>query len=237
LQAFISDKMGVMAAGLERQRSDVSEPIHERLNMLASTLDTRMQGVAGLLDRQRGELSGPLLERINLMSAAGDAQQRALTALAASMAERMTSLERSLADSVARQTEVQTVHSAELREVHDALIKLNTNQHTLAGSIDQWRLDGVGDVSVIANRLDTIEKTSSKPLAMMETLTASMEQVNKATVERYHRKNRFWYWLFGTDDWLTASWPSQVAAVEAERQTLRGAVPAVTVKITKTQQG
>jgi hypothetical protein len=130
---------------------------------------------------------------------------------------------------------VQNMHTAELREVHDALIKLNTNQHTLAGSIDQWRLDGVGDVSVIANRLESIEKSSSKPVAMMEQLTASVDNITKATVERYHRKNRFWYWLFGTDDWLTASWPSQVAAVEAERQTLRGTVPAVTVKITKTQ--
>jgi hypothetical protein len=247
-QAFITERMQALTSGLasslERQRTELVAPIHERLNAVASSIDTRMQAVAGLMDRPTADTSGPVLERINAMMSAADARsdahQRALTSLATTMAERLTTLERQLSDSVTRQTEVQNAHSAELREVHDALIKLNTNQHTLAGSIDQWRLDGVGDVSVIANRLENIEKASTKPLAMMEQLTTSLDTVNKATVERYHRKNRIWYWLFGTDDWLTASWPSQVAAVEAERQSLRGNslnVPGVTVKITKTQQG
>ena len=125
-----------------------------------------------------------------------------------------------------------------MREVHDALIKLNTNQHTLAGSIDQWRLDGVGDISVIAKQLETLEVSTSKPQQMMEQLTASMDVMNKTTVERYHRRNRFWYWLFGTDDWLTASWPSQVASIEAERSTLRGGLPKATQPVapTKPQQ-
>jgi len=40
-------------------------------------------------------------------------------------------------------------------------------------------------------------------------------------IERYHRRNRFWYWLFGTDDWIGTSWPSQAEAIEAERQRLK----------------
>ncbi len=239
-QALSNDLRGLTAAlaaqasGLERQTASMMAPLNERLGVFSTTLDSRMQAVAGLIDRQRTETAGPMVERVNAISSALDAraaeQQRGL----AMLGERLAGLERQLLDSVKRATDVQNAHTAELREVHDALIKLNTNQHTLAGSIDQWRLDGVGDVSVIANRLDTIEKTSAKPVAMMEALTSSVDTLNRATVERYHRRNRFWYWLFGTDDWLTASWPSQVAAVEAERQTLRGTVPGVTVKITKT---
>ena len=45
-------------------------------------------------------------------------------------------------------------YAQDLTEVHDALMKLNQNQHTLAGSIDQWRSDAAGDLSVISNRLD-----------------------------------------------------------------------------------
>ncbi|MFX9065745.1 hypothetical protein ABTN38_20655, partial [Acinetobacter baumannii] len=78
-----------------------------------------------------------------------------------------------------------------------ALIKLNTNQHTLAGSIDQWRLDGVGDISVVSKQLEAIETSSVKPTQMIEQLATSVDNINRVTIERLHRRNRFWYWLFG----------------------------------------
>ena len=246
LQSFVSDRMATLASGLERQRTDMAAPLAERINTFATALDGRLQSFAGLVERQRSELAQPIIERVNGVAAAIDARgnesARTLGALTERMAaldtqlslasqktaERITTLETQLALSMQKTAEAQAAHAAELKEVHDALIKLNTNQHTLAGSIDQWRLDGVGDISVIANRLDGIEKSSGKPLAMIEALTTSVDNINRATVERYHRRNRFWYWLFGTDDWLTASWPSQVASVEAERATLRGTPAKVT---------
>jgi DNA-binding Lrp family transcriptional regulator len=35
-------------------------------------------------------------------------------------------------------------------------------------------------------------------------------------------RNRLWYWLFGTDDWVAASWPSQAARIEADRRAAIG---------------
>ncbi len=225
-QSFVTDRMQTLTSGFERQRAELTGPLTDRISELASSLDTRLQGVASLVDRQRIETTQPLLERVSaigsMIGETGGETQRMMSA----MAERIASLDSQLALSVQKAAEAQAAHTAELREVHEALIKLNTNQHTLAGSIDQWRLDGVGDINVIANRLDGIEKTAAKPVQMIETLTTSVDTINRMTVERYHRRNRFWYWLFGTDDWLTASWPSQVASIETERATLRGGVPA-----------
>lgn len=110
-------------------------------------------------------------------------------------------------------------YQGELKEVHEALMKLNANQHTLAGSIDQWRNDSAGDLGVLATRIEGMEREAARPMALLTTLSGNMEQMHRLTVERYHRRNRFWYWLFGTDDWVAASWPSQAAAIEVERRT------------------
>ncbi|MBX9926248.1 MAG: hypothetical protein K2Y05_07810 [Hyphomicrobiaceae bacterium] len=208
VQALVTERLQALAAGFERQRTDVLNGIGERLNGLASTLDGRIQ-----------QSAQPMAERLAAVTSSLDGQFKAqLTPLL----QRLTAVEAQLVQSVERTKELQGVHATELKEVHEALLKLNSNQHTLAGSIDQWRLDGVGDVSVIANRLAAIETAATQPNEILQQLSANVDNIGRATVERYHRRNRFWYWLFGTDDWLGASWPSQVAAVETERQTLRG---------------
>ncbi len=211
VHSFVSDRIQTLTSGFERQRLELAGPLTERIGTLASAMDGRMQTVAGLVDRNKVDVT-----------AAIDARNAETQATLSTLTERMTAFQANLTLSLEKAAEAQAIHTAELKEVHEALIKLNTNQHTLAGSIDQWRLDGVGDISVIANRLDGIEKSTAKPIQMMEALTTSVDNINRATVERYHRRNRFMYWLFGTDDWLTASWPSQAASVEAERALLRG---------------
>lgn len=56
-------------------------------------------------------------------------------------------------------------------------------------------------------------------LTMCPSLIA--QSMNDMMIERYHRRNRFWYWLFGTDDWIGASWPSQAQAIEIEKARVR----------------
>lgn len=124
---------------------------------------------------------------------------------------------------VAQSNETHEVHNAELKEVHDALMKLNQNQHTLAGSMDQWRTDGAGDLAIIASRIEGLEQAVEKPNQLLQSMSVNLDNINRFTVERYHRRNRFWYWLFGTDDWVAASWPSQAQRIEAERAALRQA--------------
>lgn len=119
--------------------------------------------------------------------------------------------------------ETHEVHNAELKEVHDALMKLNANQHTLAGSIDQWRTEGAGDMALVASRIEALEQQVGQPNELLKSVAVNLDNMSRFTVERYHRRNRFWYWLFGTDDWVAASWPSQSKRIEAERMALRQA--------------
>ncbi len=115
----------------------------------------------------------------------------------------------------------------ELGEVHEAIVKLNANQHTLAGAIDQWRSESVSDMNAISVRLAQVDQDSELPLQHLEQISERMDGMYRATVERYHRRNRFWYWLFGTDDWIGASWQSQGAIVERDLHAIGGDRPSV----------
>jgi hypothetical protein len=108
--------------------------------------------------------------------------------------------------------EAHNAYSEELAEVHDALMKLNTNQHTLAGSIDQWRNNESGEIHLINARIGAVQEDGVKRLQMLERLCTDMEALSRMTArEEKDRPQRtsFRYWLFGTDDWVKASWPKR----------------------------
>lgn len=121
-------------------------------------------------------------------------------------------------ESVAKLAE--TFHN-ELSELHVALAKVNGNQHTIATAIDSQAQDAANAFGILATRIESLEKATAKPVEMLETLSGTVDKMHRVTVERYYRRNRFWYWLFGTDDWLAASWPSQSARIAEELRSIR----------------
>jgi predicted nucleic acid-binding Zn-ribbon protein len=121
-----------------------------------------------------------------------------------------------------RETSVQ-----ELGEVHEAIVKLNANQHTLAGAIDQWRSETVSDLNAISTRLAQVDQDSELPLHRLDLISERVDGMYRATVQRYHRRNRFWYWLFGTDDWIGSSWRSQAANVDRDLHAVSAGPPQV----------
>lgn len=184
------------------------------------------QGIAQLINALEGQRAEDRAELADLRqrletyeSKVGDLQIRSTDVLAA-YGEALSAHQQSVDAFAAHSNQSWETHNEELRQVHDALVKLNANQHTLAGSIDQWRSDGASDLAVISARMQALEREAGRPMALLETISTNMENMHRVTVERYHRRNRFWYWLFGTDDWVAASWPSQMEKIEQERREL-----------------
>lgn len=183
------------------------QTLEGEISRVLSNSTERIEALLSGFERQRDGLAGPIIEANNTV--------------ASELGERLSAVERALAAEIETAAAKHNAYAQDLGEVHEALMKLNQNQHTLAGSIDQWRTDAAGDVAMISNRLNAIDRDTSEPVEMLHLLNAHMDRLNRVLVERYHRRHRFWYWLFGTDDWLGASWPSQSVAIEAEADRAR----------------
>ncbi len=226
----LAERLASIERLLQSQRAELiaeTEVLKSDVSTLAGlvTSEPRESGLvqrfAGVVQQGRGELiaavTTPLLQRVNGLAAMVEARQGESASTLGQLSERLAAAERALTASVHRSEESHKAYSTELAELHDALMKLNTNQHTLASSIDQWRNHGASELSLVAKRLEGVERETAKPVAMLEQMSTSMEAMHRITVARYHRRNRLWYWLFGTDDWVAASWPSQISKLEAER--------------------
>lgn len=220
---------------LEQQVSGVSSAVgylDTTLQNLAATVanalagtDNRVASALAAFPAERTETANaviaPITEKLGELKLTLEGALNADRGDFDQLTERVAALEDVLSKTISATVSAREAYVKDLTALHDALIKLNANQHTLAGSIDHWRLDATGDLSIIANRLDKLDAENERPVELMKSLMTTSDNMNRLIIERYHRRNRFWYWLFGTDDWITASWPSQVASVEHEMRNLR----------------
>ena len=109
-----------------------------------------------------------------------------------------------------------------LDEVHDALVKLGTNQQTLAGNLEQWRLESGGDLGIISNRLELLERGSAQPLELLNQMQVDMQALQQVALADYdHNRRGFKNWLFGTDDIFANSWMDETSALRARLKQLR----------------
>jgi len=93
--------------------------------------------------------------------------------------------------------------------LHEALRAINSNQQTLAASMDQWRAEAKSDLTALNGRLGTLEAygRSSLPTDGFEEIKAQIEDLRGSVrQEPVDGWTRFRIWLYGTDDWYGASW-------------------------------
>ncbi len=142
---------------------------------------------------------------------------------ASALQERMQSLDQASRQASQDGATLRSEFVTELSDVHEAIMKLNANQHALAESIASGRQEEITAIGSVTHRLSAIESGLDTPQDELARLSQNLDRMYRVTVERYHRRNRFWFWLFGTDDWIGASWPSQTARVEQELRALKRA--------------
>lgn len=194
-------------AGLER---NVQKAVEDSVDMtpvtdLLSGIEGRVAGLERTLDNRAAETG----RTVSFIGERLRAFEEAIGGQKTHTVDRLGQIERSLTAYAESTVAAGSSHESDLGEVHEALLKLNANQQTLAGSLDQWRLDNTGDLSVISNRLKVIEDVEQRRAPMVENLTAQVAAVHNALAKREVRKSRFLHWLFGTDEWYSASWDTK----------------------------
>lgn len=242
LQSEISVTRAAVEALAEKPDPDLS-PLLQRLETLEAAGQTLSATVDHLPTETAALVTQPVIEHLNALTVSRDAQHAATSDGLAETNRRLAALEEALnrhaasaaqeraelrallerltersQDNFASLTESLT---QDLSEVHDGLSRVHSDNHSLAATIET-EAQGAGNAFAnLTARMDALEKAAVRPIEMLETLSATVDKMHKVTVEKYYRRNRFWYWLFGTDDWLAASWPSQSARIEEELRAIK----------------
>ncbi len=129
----------------------------QRLDMqrIEGLVGDRMKSVERLLEGQ----TRTLVERVGGIQLAGGGGYDPETI------ERIRSFEDLLAGQGDSVLSIHQTLDNELEQIRKALVALGHAQQTLSTAIDEWRLNNSGDLSVISNRLATIEKASQQMTA------------------------------------------------------------------------
>ncbi len=221
-------KIQALSESLERQPADistlVSTPLIEHLDALAVARDAQHEAATGGIaeaNRRLTQLEEAFAAHVARAESAAEtaSQERAsIRELLERLTETIAQETDSSRETFARLTENL---SQDLSELHDGLSKVDAGQHALSTTLDAQGQDSASAVGSLLARIENLEKAAEKPVEMLGALSTTVEKMHKVTVEKYYRRNRFWYWLFGTDDWLAASWPSQSARVAEELKSLK----------------
>lgn len=159
-------------------------------------------------EEQVSHLHGRVGEAISSFTTGGEQLDRLAARQSAigdqfdnALGDRLVSIESSIAESKTAAAEIANAHVQDLIELHDALEKLSSNQTQLSSALEQWRLDSMGDLSIVSNRLAALEATATQPWSVLRQMETTLEEVRAATTARQSRWRSFKMWLFGTENW------------------------------------
>lgn len=219
------DRLETTLAGERTRAAETGAVLRGEIGQLAQTIDTHRSEMANSIL--------PINERVAEFRSVVDTHQLEAGEALRTLAGRVAAIEQLIAEG-------HTTARDDLAEVSDAIVKLNANQHTLAGNIEQSRNDTrdslanlrdehrgnaaslTSAVDALGPRFALLEGETQRIGSSVDGLSGTVENMYRMTIERYYRRNRFWYWLFGTDDWVAASWPSQSHRIAEDLKAIKG---------------
>lgn len=213
---YLGSSLDALANTVQTQADEISQPITERINGLAIALENVQQALSTTVAENGTSLA-------NLHNSVGS-MQSSLYGLQNSMQAMGGVVDSHIArTATAEQHVAEKLAHLESRHEHVAVAFDNVTAEAAAVSQSMQGVDQTMQAlsrdtghafAMLSARIDSLEKASERPIQMIEELSSKTDKIHRLMVERYFRRSRFWYWLFGTDDWLAASWPSQNSRIE-----------------------
>ncbi len=200
----------------------VLEGVSERQQRMEEIIDTQQSQIADLLRIVRDDFDLTSIgtsggDRDAIVSSVGSAVAERFAGFSTQLQHRMAQLEDLMKGSLDRPVVVNGSGDVDTSYLSDSLVKIVTNQHTLAESMDEWRTQAREDVSAIAARMDRFENKPINAAALPEErfveisdrlkhIQSTMPGHRSPAVPEMDGWTRFKMWLFGTSDWYGESW-------------------------------
>lgn len=140
-----------------------------------------------------------------------DALNRALSQRRQEDEGRQIALEASIRAQVQAAEEAAKAREHELREIHDALVRIGASQQALSDSLAAWQVESSGDIGILSNRLQQLEQSA---LDLLDRLNGEVQQLRHELLEDEARRgNGFKRWLYGTGSVFATSWRDEAASI------------------------
>jgi len=193
--------LGVLAnrlAGIEGLAStgDAWQELGERMRAIEGRLGTQALDVANrvgaaVAERLEGAQTG-------LRHLEEETEKRW-----SSNGERQIALEASVRAHLKSAEEAEKKHERDLNEIYQALVKLGANQQTLGDNFTGWRIESGGDIGIVSNRVQQLERTVLDLLSHLGTDLQARRQESRVGANRVESFKR---WLYGTSKALASGW-------------------------------
>ena len=219
----VAERLRVLDEKLDLQRREQQTAVSsQNPAAIQSLVSDRFQAMKGYMDQSKLDLTSamaqvvePLMQRLQQMEQTADRRQSERGHVLQVIDQRVAGFDAQLKSQV-------EANRSNLDEVHDALVKLGTNQQTLAGNLEQWRLESGGDLGIISNRLELLERGSAQPLELLNQMQVDMQALQQVALADYdHNRRGFKNWLFGTDDIFASAWLDETSALRTRLKQLR----------------
>ncbi|MGI9423308.1 MAG: hypothetical protein ACR2PA_08945 [Hyphomicrobiaceae bacterium] len=180
---------------------------------MQALIDTAMARVGDTFANQRDgiaeEVARSVADRVGALSNMVHDRQMEQTRLMTGLGDRIGQLEQRTSEGIERVI----ANGGGDNGTHDAMIKLNTNQQTLALAVDQLREETKAESLALRNEITGLLRVTPMPVVDpidgrpdMNEIQRQIDDVQAKLTKRQDFWTRFRIWLYGTDDWYGASW-------------------------------
>ena len=149
----LEDLMDLIPANDGPARPGIGEGEIQGLKQSIDLYRAETQRIERLVEQRLSGLSGltGLNEKLTGLNGLGD---------------RLMGVERSINTQRTEQSSIRGQLDGDLEQIRKAMMALGNAQQTLSGAIDDWRLNNSGDLSVISNRLASLEQIAAAANAL-----------------------------------------------------------------------
>ena len=204
LGEHLSERLGERLSAIDQQPASDSESLAymgARLDLIEKQLARHGQEVTEAV-------STTLLEHLIKTEEGKKAEES--TATAGVGPDKLEAIEANIESHLQRSDEAAKMHENSLAEIYEALVKLGTNQQTLASNLNTWRVESSGDISIISNRLLEMERNTQDMASRFDGQVESLRHVTRGEDRPFGSFKR---WLYGTTSLLSGAWRDDPDAV------------------------
>jgi len=194
---------GKRLAGIDRLAStgDAWQELRERMSGIEGRLGTQALDIANRVGADVAERLGGA--QTGLRQLEEETEKRW-----SSNGERQIALEASVRAHLQSAEEAAKKHERDLNEIYQALVKLGANQQTLGDNFTAWRIESGGDIGIVSNRVQQLERTV---LDLLDHLGTDLRAWRQESHVGGNRVESFKRWLYGTSKALASGWREEAA--------------------------